>query len=281
MRAQAATPDAIVASVAAVQHGVVTFQQLLDAGLTRTGIQRRVAAGRLHRIHRGVYAVGHPGISREGRWRAATLACGPGAALSHRSAAELWRLLEPLDGIPQVTVSASSGRRSNQEIRIHRSRSLTARMLTHEHRIPVTDPQRTLEDLKRQEAPGVLRRALREAEFRRLPVTRALLVPDRAGNDLELALLRLCGRFRLPEPETNVPIHGFEVDFLWRAQRLIVETDGYDAHRGSVAFEEDHRRDVRLIALGYFVLRFTYRQVMSEAADVAAVIRQRLARGGL
>ena len=277
MRLQTAKPDSIVAEIAARQHGVITYAQLLWAGLTQSGIQRRVAAGRLHWIYRGVYAVGHDGLSREGRWKAATLACGPGAALSHRSAAELWRMLEPSDGPSHVTVRARGGRSHREGIRLHRSRSLTRRMITSESNIPVTRPPRTLEDLKRDVSAGELRRALRQAEFLNLPIHRVAIVDDRTGNELELALLRLCRRHRLPEPESNVRIGPFEVDFLWRQQRLVVETDGWGAHRGSVAFELDHRRDAYLISHGYFVLRFTRRQVLEEPTEVAALIRDSLA----
>src|SRR5207247_11204601 len=91
-------PDAAIARIAARQHGVVTVGQLRAAGLDRNAVGRRLAAGRLHRVYRGVYAVGHAGLSDEGRWTAAVLACGEGAVLSHRSAAELLRLLEPADG---------------------------------------------------------------------------------------------------------------------------------------------------------------------------------------
>jgi hypothetical protein len=196
--------DATAAAIAARQHGVVTYEQLLWVGLTQSAIQRRIAKGRLHRLYRGVYAVGHRGLSREGSWKAATLACGSGAALSHRSAAELWGMLEPADGVIHVSIPAKGGRR-------------------------------TLEDLRREVTAGELRRALREAEFRRLPVDRFELVSDRAGSELELALLAVCRRHRLPSPEVNVMVGPFEVDFLWRRGRLVVETDGYDAHRGRVA----------------------------------------------
>jgi very-short-patch-repair endonuclease len=108
-----------------------------------------------------------------------------------------------------------------------------------------------------------------------------LLVDDQTGNDLELMLLKACRRARLPIPETNVVVVGFEVDFFWREQRLIVETDGYQAHRGSVAFAEDRRRDAALTANGYTVLRFTHDQVKYETTTVVATISHQLQRCGL
>src|SRR5215207_3154402 len=104
MREERVKGDAKVAAIAARQHGLVTLTQLIQAGIRRSALSRRVAAGRLHRIHRGVYAVGHAGLSPEGRWMAAVLGCGDGAALSHRSAAELWELIAPSQGAIHVTV---------------------------------------------------------------------------------------------------------------------------------------------------------------------------------
>jgi predicted transcriptional regulator of viral defense system len=122
MREQVVKADAEVAGIAARQHGVATFTQLKLAGLSRSGVYRRIAAGRLHRIHRGVYAVGHAGLPREGGWMAAVLACGDGAVLSHRSAAELWELLPAGEASIHVTVPASrGGRRARHGLRIHRS----------------------------------------------------------------------------------------------------------------------------------------------------------------
>src|SRR3978361_1890235 len=102
--------DVEVAAVAARQHGVVTQRQLREAGMGRAAISRRTASGRLHRLHQGVYAIGYPVASREGRWMAAVLASGDGAVLSHMSAAALWELLRPMDGPVDVSTSARSGR---------------------------------------------------------------------------------------------------------------------------------------------------------------------------
>lgn len=123
-------PDATVAGIATRQHGVVTASQLAWAGLSPAGVTRRLAAGRLHRIHRGVYAVGHPRLSNEGRWMAAVLACGEGAVLSHRSAAALWGIRKARNGPVEVTVPSTAGRTRRAGITLHRSTTLTASSCT-------------------------------------------------------------------------------------------------------------------------------------------------------
>ena len=156
---------------------------------------------------------------------AAVLAAGEGAVLSHRSAAELWELVAPAHRAIHVTIPASSGGRSNRRwVRIHRS-SLRAGDATARSDIPVTTPARTLADLKRSVAAATLRKAIREAEFRGLDLGQA--PTDHTRSELERTFLRLCRRYRLPEPDVNVRLDRFTVDFLWREQRLAVETDGY------------------------------------------------------
>jgi very-short-patch-repair endonuclease len=94
-------------------------------------------------------------------------------------------------------------------------------------------------------------------------------------------MLAIYRRHRLPRPEVNAKIDRFEVDFLWRDLRLIVEVDGWDSHRTRSAFEEDRARDARLTVLGYEVVRFTWRQVTRDQATVAKTIRTLLrARAG-
>ena len=161
MREEAGTPDAAVARIAARQHGVVTAGQLAASGIGKDGAYRRARSGRLHRVHRGVYAVGHPGLGNEGRWMAAVLACGEGAALSHRSAAELWDLLSPRPGAVDVTVPRGRDRRAG--IRLHRSPLLTSDATTLRNGIAVTTPARTLADLRRAVSAETLRKAIREA----------------------------------------------------------------------------------------------------------------------
>jgi hypothetical protein len=230
--------DALVSEIAARQHGVIHVTQLLACGLSRTGISRRRAAGRLQPIHRGVYAVGHAGLSSRGRWKAATLALGAKAVLSHQSAAVLWGMLRERYGYPHVTVPGSGDRPRRDGIVTHRSTTLTRTDITIRDGIPVTTPRRTLDDLPQILSPRLVRAARRQAEFDRLPLG-ASHVSDRTRSELERDLLRLCRRHRLPPPEVNVKIAEFTVDFLWRPQRLIVEVDGYHSHSGRQAFTDD------------------------------------------
>jgi very-short-patch-repair endonuclease len=274
------SPDAVIARIAERQHGVVSLEQLESAGIHERGRGRRVRAGRLHRIHRGVYTVGHRGLSEKGEWMAGVLACGPGAVLSHVSAARLWRMLrrpgidENADGRPSihVTVPSRAGRRRRNGLRVHRSETLGPDQVTRREGIPVTTPTRTLIDLRRILPQPQFAAALRQAEFLRLPIDRRLK-PDRTRSDLEAKFLRLCRRHRLPMPEVNVRLGPYLVDFNWRKQRLAVEVDGFEAHGTRSAFEADRARDADLKLLGFDVIRFTWRQLTSEPSKVAATLR--------
>jgi predicted transcriptional regulator of viral defense system len=151
MRKQTSTrrPDALAAELARRDHGVLATAELLACGLTHPGIHRRARAGRLHRVHHGVYAVGHTNLSRKGRWLAAVKACGSNVLLSHQSAAELWELLPRCPGPIHITVPAHRRPRPGRGISVHRSKTLPDRDVTRRERIPVTTLLRTLRDLKR------------------------------------------------------------------------------------------------------------------------------------
>lgn len=274
MRNELASPDGLVARIAAQQHGVVTLAQLLSAGLTKPAITRRVAAARLHRVFRGVYAVGHAGLSDEGRWFAAVAACG-GSALSHRSAAELLTLLPATTEPVHLTVAGAGGRARRSGLVIHHSSSLTHRELTRREGIVVTSPARTVADLRRTATPAELRRALRRAAFLGVDFG-SEGGGSRERSDLERRFLRLCHRNELPLPHVNVSIRPYTVDFLWPDRRLVVETDGWRAHRGRQAFEDDRERDAYLRLRGYEVLRFTWRQIEDHAREVVSVLRRYL-----
>lgn len=289
------TADAGIARIAARQHGVVTVSQLEAAGLTRYTVAKRARKGSLHRIHRGVYAVGHSALSLHGRFMAAVLACGEGAVLSHTSAAVLWELLKPLDGPVHVSTPSTSGRSRRQGIHLHRAPSLAEPspspsylqqeggrggrlQTTHRHNIPVTTVERTLEDLMRTSLlpPHLLRRAIRQAELAGYRLD--AVVSDRTRSDLESLFLALVERYDLPHPEVNVKLGRWTVDFLWRGERLVVETDFWGYHRGSVAFYADGERDLDLRSAGYAVLRFTDRQLEAEPGRVAADVARALSQ---
>jgi very-short-patch-repair endonuclease len=272
--------DAAIARIAARQHGVVTSRQLLIAGVSRSAISDRLSAGRLHRVHRGVYAVGHPNIGNEGRWMAAVLACGKGAVVSHASAAELWTMLplreaEAREDLPVTHVTLSGEGKSRVGIRVHRSSTLSPAQCTRRDAIPVTKPARTLDDLRRVLPGQQFAAVLRQAEFLGLPIGNRF-APDHTRSELEGRFLALLRRHRLPQPEANVRVGGFVVDFLWRTEQLIAELDGWQAHRTRSAFETDRARDNRLRVLGFNVVRFTWRRVADEPAAVARTIRSLL-----
>jgi very-short-patch-repair endonuclease len=291
-----ATPDLRVNPIAKRQHGVMTIRQLRAVGLTDDAVKGRVRSGRLHRLHRGVYAIGHTGISREGRWIAAVLAMGLGvkgksecgertAVLSYRSAAELWKLLPPRPGPVDVTVAGVAGRERRRGIRLHRSRTLAPTMITRRLGIAVTRPARTISDLREASLTGrgitiskqELRQAIRQAGVLGLRVD-ADEELDGTRSELEASFLRLCKQHGLPRPGVNVPVGPFLVDFVWSGHRLIVETDGYRYHSGRTAFEDDRARDLKLKSLGYEVIRLSYRQITDEPEVVARVLAPLLSR---
>ena len=226
---------------------------------------------------RGVYAVGHAGLSSRGRWKAATLALGANAVLSHQSAAELWGMLRERHGYPHVTVPGTADRPRRDRIVTHRSTTLTRRDNTIKDGIPVTTPGRTLEDLPQILEPKLVRAACRQAEFDRLPLGTDHRT-DRTRSELERDLLRLFRRHRLPPPEVNASLGAYTVDFLWRPQRLIVEVDGYQSHSGRQAFTDDRVRDARLAVDGYRVQRFADWQLEHEPLALVETVRVLLAR---
>jgi very-short-patch-repair endonuclease len=288
--------DARIAEIAAKQHGVVSVDQLRRLGCSQDSVKRRVAAGHLHRVHRGAYAVGHSAMSAEGLWLAAVLALGGGpsggglvlehwgAAVSHRSALSLWSLL-PVNQAPcDVIVAGNGGRARRAGVRVHRSLTLVPGDVTLHRGIPVTTPGRMIADLRgaistrrRSAIAGhELRRAIRQANVLGLPIV-ARDAKVRTRSDLEADFLLLCRRHRLPPPQVNVRIGPYLVDFLWRERRLVVETDSYLYHRGEVAFQDDHARDLELMRRGFEVLRLSELQLDEAPAQVAEVLAARLA----
>ena len=250
MRKEIVKAELLIAQIAGRQHGVISSAQLLWAGLSPASIDRRVRSGRLHRLYRGVYAVGHRKISREGKWLAAVLACGTGAVLSHESAACLWGISPTCPPFARVTVPTPGGRSKRRGIVVHRSRTLGPRDTTRRKNIPVTSPARTRTDMG--------------------------WGPEPTRSHLERLFLNLVRRAGIPRPEVNVKVGPYTVDFLWRTECLIVETDGYEFHSSRASFERDRARDRYLQAHGFVVLRFTYREVTDDPEAVVTSLRAHL-----
>jgi very-short-patch-repair endonuclease len=276
------------------QHGVVSRKQLLELGLGEDAIDGRIRAGRLHRVHPGVYAVGHKVVSKEGRWMAAVLASGPGAVLSHRTAAALWGIRPPSSGPVEITVPHRS--RSSGRIRRHLA-SLPADEVTVHHGIAVTTVPRTIFDLATVGSTTMVEGALRESEYLQLYdrlslpdllsrypgrrgsrkvracLTRRAEAPGRLRSPLEERFLPFLRRHRLPLPQLNAWVRAgersFQVDCLWPAQKQIVELDGYKAHGTRGAFREDRTRDRLLRVAGYGVTRIAWTQLEDEPKELA------------
>ena len=297
--------EARISAWAQRQHWVLTLPQLQFAGLTASAVRKRIAAGRLHRIHRGVYAIGRNELSARGRWMAATLACGPRAVLSHRSSAVV-RGIHGSEGAKTHVTLPSSCARTRPGIEVHTSTTLTAADIARVDGIPCTSLARTLVDFADTAKRREVERAVDRAEILRLfdlPAVEAAIA--RAGRRRGAALLRavladyagpqlteegveerfftLCRSAGLPDPEANVWItlaegDAYKTDFLWREERLIVETDGRDAHTTRAAFERDRLRDQRLTLAGFTMVRFTWRQVTREPDRVLRTTQDLLAR---
>ena len=275
------------------QHGVVTRRQLIALGLSPKAIKHRLANGRLHGVAGGVYAVGRPVLGRHGRWMAAVLSCGHGAALSHESAAALWGIRDREGARIEVSVPAPRAPR-RPGIAVHRRFGLAAGLLTRCARIPVTTPVSTLVDLATRLTASELEAAVNEADKRALTDPEALRSAlDRLGGWPGVALLRrtldrrtftltdsqlerrflpLAHAAGLGRPQTGRRLNGFKVDFHWPELGLVVETDGLRYHRTPAQQARDRLRDQARAAAGLTPLRFTHAQVMFEPAHVAKTL---------
>jgi very-short-patch-repair endonuclease len=285
--------DNLIGRLARRQHGVAAAWQLTALGVSTSAIARRVADGRLRRIHRGVYAVG--AIGRKGYWMAAVLACGEGALLSHRDAAALRALRDTARRAIDVTV-VGSRRRSRPRLTIHSAAELHPNDRAEVDGIPVTSVARTLLDLAEVVPATELRRTYEAAERhqvldfkalnelisrsngrRGLAALLALLDydPELAADsksDLESALLDLVREAGLPLPSLNVLVEGYLVDAYWPAARLVVELQSYEHHAHRQAFNRDYAKLGRLTMAGYQVLPLTDRQLKLERDWVVAAL---------
>ena len=292
-------PDAAIERIAAAQHGVVTRRQIVESGVSARSIDRRLARCRLHLLYRGVYRVG-PIETPRAREMAALLACGPASALSHRSARALWDGQEAPQMI-EVTVPRTKLRRV-RGIAVHRSSTLTTDSVVMQGSLRVTTPLRTVIDLAavlpRSELEQAIARLERcghlestdllswaEANRRAAGAAplRALLAEGNAPaftrSEAEQRLLELIRRGRLRTPQVNVRLHGYEVDFLWSGEKLVVEVDGFAYHASARAFANDRRRDAILTANGFRVIRLTWNDIAKQPEATLVMVAQALARG--
>jgi very-short-patch-repair endonuclease len=286
------------------QHGVVEREQLRALGFSGHAIDHRISKGRLRPVFRGVYAVGRPGLTPGGGWMAAVLACGPGAVLSHDSAAALLGIGSEDRGKVEVSVRPGWDRR-RPGIRVHRRRELAQHAIGTCDGIPVTSPAQTMIDLAVRHDRITVERMVDEADRLGLiapPALRAALAHHRGDpgvarlrtlldrrtfrltrSRLERVFLPLARDVGLPVPETKVRVNGFEVDFLWPELGLVVETDGLRHHRTPAQQSRDRLRDQTHAAAGYASLRFTHEQVRYEPEHVRSVLGEvatRLRAGG-
>lgn len=277
---------------------MVSRRQLDALGLTRSGRAVRLDAQRLIRLHRGVYAVGHRRLTRRGEWLAAVLAAGPGAVLSHRSAAALHGLRAERGR--RVDVSTSAKRATTNWIEVHGRRTLPPEDVTSRHRIPVTTVSRTLVDLAELLGPRQLARAVNEADVLRLldlgAIDAALdrldgrrgrsrtalrtaldahVGPILLRSELEHRFRELLASRSLPRPDHNVHIEGWEVDACWRDRRLLVELDSR-FHDTPAARRKDARKEDALREAGWRVVRYRWRHVVGAPTRTADDVRRLL-----
>jgi very-short-patch-repair endonuclease len=292
-----AHPDVLVARRAADAWGVLSLDELYACGLSRATVLIRVRNGRLHPLHRGVYAVGHASVPLEGRFLAAVKACGHVAVLSHVSAAALWGFVGWDGRYPEVTFTGASSR-AHRGLRIHRTTTLDRRDIRRHQGIPVTSPARTLLDLAAILDHAALRSATRRAQslhhvnvrqlvdvlarhrHRRGCARLARIIatgPAPTRSELEDATLDLMLRGGLAHPDVNVELwlrrRRVVPDFRWPAHRLVVEADGAAWHDNQLAREDDAERQALLEADGERVLRVTWDQVIARPAQTLSRVR--------
>lgn len=290
-----------IRALAERQHGVVAHWQMLELGASKALIFGRRDGEFLVPLHQGVYALGHRLVSREGRWMAAVLACGPGAALSHFYAGHLWHMCGsygPIEVLRQSGGFTLAGH--HRGIRLHQTRRLHEYEVTLERGIPVVVRERVLLDIAARTDAKRLERVVVQAyksghlDWRRLGrITKrrrgckgvgrlrqiALEVDPEAletKSVSEIDFLALWREMNMQIPVCNVLVEGHLVDFLWPAQKVIVETDSWSHHGDRPTFESDHQRDVDLVAAGYDVHRTTYKMLERNPDVFLRNVRQAL-----
>jgi len=280
-------PQGPLADLATRQHGVVSIRQLAALGYSRSSVSKATTAGRLHRLHRGVYAVGHIDLSWHSHCLAAVLACAPALA-SHTSAAWLWGVLRSRPGT--LHVSTGTRRHPKPYVQLHHACLLDEDRAVIDG-IPVTSLARTLLDLAAMLPARRLRRAIERSEELQLfdlgPVDSLLArtgghpgagrlrrvltlyrPPPFTRSGLEQRFLELVGNADLPAPSTGFNELGYELDVYWQAERFAVELDVYETHGSREAFESDRLRQENLKLGGIEMIRVTGPRLDSESDEV-------------
>lgn len=296
-----ATIEHALARIATRQYGIVSREQLLAVGLSPSTIDRWARIGRLHRVHRGIYAVGHTATRRQAAYVAAVLAAGPGAALSHVSAAAWWEIRPWAHGRIHITVPTANGRRGHRGVVLHRARTLRPDEVTAHDGLAVTTVARTLLDVAATQPRHILDRAVEVATDRRLvhadihdviaahPTTantRTLMKllayhgdsPQRRRSDFEAYVVDLCRTHGLPLPQTDVPLLGEVVDCYWPEHRVVAEPDGMTWHGTRAAARRDRSADGARIASGIITVRITDEMAQQDGRATAAAIRGAMRR---
>jgi very-short-patch-repair endonuclease len=287
-----------IAELAGRQDNLVSRDQLRAIGLGRGAIAHRLSAGRWQRVHPSVYLVAPAPLDLGARARAAVLACGEGAVVSHTTAAGLWGILAGDDAIHVTVPCRNTGPREG--VQVHRTSTLHREDTAIRGGLLLTSPARTICDVAAIAPVREAEAALNEARVQRLVTDRQLhAVIERAPtlkgtaavrtllradvetgytrSRAERAMVELTRAAGLPCPLLNQRLLGYLVDFLWPQHHLVLEVDGYKYHRHRAAFERDRRRDQVFVSSGYRALRITWRQLCHEQLFVVARVAQAMA----
>jgi very-short-patch-repair endonuclease len=288
-----------LAALAARQYGVVTHRQLNELGYSDAAIKRGLASGRFSAWHRGVYAVGHRGLSAHGLCMAAVLFRAPGALISHQSAVWLWGLERKLE-IP-VHVSVRWRGHSQKAIGLHHCPALREDDIAETERLPVTGVARTLLDYASEANWLRLGRAVDQADRLELldlaavdliteevhghrgrtPLLKAMTIYREKGftrSGGEKRMLAALADVGVRRPVVNNFIAGYELDFYWEDERFAVELDSWEYHRGRRSFEEDRKRQEELAMAGIETIRITGTRLRREPRKVAMRVAAHLDR---
>jgi predicted transcriptional regulator of viral defense system len=291
--------DEKIGTIAEHQRGRVSRDQLRAAGVSDRMIHGRVAAGRLVRKHRAVYAVGHTAPAPLTAEVEALLACGPHAVLSQNTAARLWKLIPDWDTSIHVTIRGRHGAQPDG-VRVHHTNRLTRGEVEIVDALPVTSVARTLIDFAASADLTALERAIEQALIakhvtdaqldraaaarvgRGATRIRAILAQQRepgvTRSEAERRFRALMRAAQLPEPRTNIRIHGVEPDAYWPELGVVVEVQSQKFHLTRAALERDTRKAAKLTAAGLTVSYVTWTQMEREPFAVVARVAQLLAR---